>query len=368
MALTQQQRDQYITSLFSRTGPISVEQAKQNWDSMNTEGGGASWDDVYARLNAKSDADLIGSATAHGQHLESDVRGGNALERALQSPWTYVLPGLGLSAAGMGWVGTGLGATAGETLAPWGTGEAVSGTYGVGTGATELGVGGAGVGYGGAEALTTPIGQGSGVAYGGAAGTAAEGAGSAAGAAGTGAATIAKGTALSRILAGSGTSDDYLQLAGQVGPSLLSAYGSKVQADQFGNLANRYESYGAPYRQNLADITNDPSKFYDSPGATKATDAILRRLSIAGNPAGNPYSQALGVDALYKEYGTERDRQAGYGGLTAYNQATPGLAAGAIGAQGTVYSDLGYGVGNVLAPKKTLAQQLAEYKAAGGMI
>lgn len=234
------------------------------------------------------------------------------------APLAMMAGGAGLSALGAG------------AVAPWGAGEAVSG------------------------------------AYGGAAGTAAEGAGSAA--AGTTVGTVAKGTALSRILAGSGTSDDYLQVVGQVGPSLLSAYGSKVQADRYGDLAGRYEGYGAPYRQNLADITNDPSKFYDSPGATKATDAILRRLSIAGNPAGNPYSQALGIDALYKEYGTERDRQAGYGGLTAYSNAAPGLAAGAINAQGSIYGDIGYGIGNVLSPKKTLAQQLAEYKAAGGVI
>ena len=184
---------------------------------------------------------------------------------------------------------------------------------------------------------------------------------------GTGAGTAATGTALSRILDGSSQgSGDYLSVAGQVLPAALSAYGSYQQSQDMQDLAKRYEGYGAPYRQTLADISQDPNKFYESPTATKATDAILRRLSVAGNPAGNPYSQALGVDALYKEYGAERDRLAGFGGLTQYNSAAPGAAAGAINAQGSIYSDLGYGLGNVLSPKPTLAQQLAQYKAAGG--
>jgi hypothetical protein len=149
-------------------------------------------------------------------------------------------------------------------------------------------------------------------------------------------------------------------------PAALSAYGSYAQSQELGDLAKRYEGYGAPYRQTLADISADPSKFYDSPTATKATDAILRKLSIAGNPAGNPYSQALGVDALYKEYGAERDRLAGFGGLTQYNAAAPAAATGAINAQGSIYGDIGYGIGNVMNPKPTLAQQLAQYRAAGG--
>jgi hypothetical protein len=177
-----------------------------------------------------------------------------------------------------------------------------------------------------------------------------------------GAIAAATGTALSRIIAGKGTTQDYLELAGQVGPSLFSAYGSSKQADAYSDLAKQYISMGKPYRDELSRISADPNAFYTSPTATKATESVLQRLSAThGNPAGSPYAQALTVDALYDQYGAERDRLAGYGGLTAYNSAAPGAASNAIGAKGTVYGDLGYGAGNVLNPppkQMTLADLL----------
>src|SRR3990167_7049674 len=179
----------------------------------------------------------------------------------------------------------------------------VAGVYAGGAGAAgaQAGEGTYGAGYGVGNATTAgTVGGGSAVSVGGgvsggagigatAEGTVGAGAGAGAGGGiGTAAGTAATGTALSRILDGSGTSEDYLSVTGQVLPAALSAYGSYAQSQEMGDLAKRYEAYGAPYRQNLADISADPSKFYDSPGATKATDAILRKLSIAGNPAGNP--------------------------------------------------------------------------------
>ena len=173
---------------------------------------------------------------------------------------------------------------------------------------------------------------------------------------------VATGTALSRIIGGNGTTQDYLELAGQVGPSLISAYGSGKQADAYSDLANKYMAMGAPYRDELSRISADPNAFYTSPTATKATESVLQRLSSQyGNPAGNPYAQALTVDALYDQYGAERDRLAGYGGLTQYASAAPGAASQAIGAKGTVYGDLGYGVGSALNPppkQMTLAELL----------
>lgn len=310
----------------------------------------------------------------------------------------FVIPalagGIGLGAAGLGPLagaggattaasgGFGLGEAAGGMAAP----EAVAAgaAPATATGGAALTSGGEGLGYGGTAAAPAPTTFGMAPGETGAfdqfgsanvpstAGTGVTGAtvfgGTGSNAMGaTGSAAATSGTALSRILAGSGTTPDYLSVGGAIVPAALSAYGSKVQADKLGELAGRYEAYGAPYRQTLADISTDPSKFYNSPAATKATDAILRRLSVRGNPAGDPYSQALGIDALYKEYGAERDRLAGYGGLTQYNAATPGLASGAIGAQGAIYSDIGYGLGNVLNPKPTLAQQLAQFKYAGGL-
>ena len=174
--------------------------------------------------------------------------------------------------------------------------------------------------------------------------------------------TTAGGTALSRILGGTATESDYLELAGQVGPSVLSAIGSKQQADASKALSDKLFAMGEPYRNKLLEITNDPSKFYDSPAATKATESVLQRLSAThGNPAGSPYAQQLTIDALFDNIGEERDRLAGHGGLINYNAAAPGAATNAIDAKGSIYSDIGYGVGNVLNPppkQMTLADLL----------
>ena len=187
---------------------------------------------------------------------------------------------------------------------------------------------------------------------------------------GTAAAGVGGATALQRILSGNGTDADYLSVIGQVAPSLLSAYGSSQQADDYKELADKYMAMGAPYRDELARISADPNAFYTSPTATKATEAVLQRLSSQyGNPAGNPYAQSLTIDALYDKYGSERDRLAGYGGLTQYNAAAPGAAGTAINAEGSVYGDIGYGIGNVMNPQQqTLAQLLRQYGVQGGSV
>jgi hypothetical protein len=177
--------------------------------------------------------------------------------------------------------------------------------------------------------------------------------------------TAASGTALSRILGGSGTTDDYLQVLGQVGPAALSAYGSANIAGDYKDLANKYMAMGEPYGNELQRISNDPNAFYTSPQATGATERILQRLSVSGNPAGSGYSQALATDALYDQYGKERDRLAGYGGLTAYNSAAPSASGAAINAKGSIYGDIGAGLGEVFNPKPSLAQLLRQY---GGAI
>ena len=188
-------------------------------------------------------------------------------------------------------------------------------------------------------------------------------------AAGTAAGTTASGTALSRILAGGGTDADWLQVIGQAGPSVLSAIGSYSQAGDYKDLAEKYMAMGAPYRDEVSRISADPNAFYSGPQATKATESVLQRLSAThGNPAGSPFAQSLTIDALYDQYGRERDRLAGFGGLTQYNAAAPGASAAGIGAQGAVLGDIGYGIGNVLNPQPSLAQLLRQYGVSGGSV
>ena len=190
----------------------------------------------------------------------------------------------------------------------------------------------------------------------------------------TGAAST--GTALSRILNGTATSDDYLRLAGQIGPSLLSAYGSNKQANAQERLAAEYRGMGAPYRSRLADLYANPSSFLTSPEVQipvqQGTDATARALSVQGNPAGSGRAlseiQNYASNQLFGRLGQEKDRLAGFGGLSAYNAAAPGAANAAINAQGQVYGDLGYGVGQALNPQQqSLAALLKQYQVQQGL-
>lgn len=264
--------------------------------------------------------------------------------------------GSGLSAGAGGATGITAGtATGGIGGGALGSGLTAGGTTAAGAGTAAAGAGALGSGFFGSETAYPVVGG----------ETAAAGAGAA-----TSAATQAAGsTALQRILSGNGTSADYLSVLGQAAPSLLSAYGSYQQAGDYKDLAEKYMAMGAPYRNELARISADPNAFYTSPTATKATESVLQRLSAThGNPAGSPYAQALTVDALYDQYGSERDRLAGYGGLTAYNSAAPSAAGTAINAAGSVYGDIGYGIGNVMNPQQSLAQLLKQYGVQGGSV
>lgn len=149
---------------------------------------------------------------------------------------------------------------------------------------------------------------------------------------------------------------------GKLLPAGLGMYASNQQANKLSELAQKYQDFGAPYRQQLADISANPDNFYNSLGAQKATDAVLNKLSIGGNPAGSANKQALTIDSLYDQYGKERDRLAGFGGLTNYNQAAPNLEAQAIGANANMWNAAGAGLNDIFNPKTSLADLLKQGK------
>jgi len=184
------------------------------------------------------------------------------------------------------------------------------------------------------------------------------------------------GSALSKIIAGEGGLEEWMKLGGQVLPSLISAYGSQKQANAQGDLADRYFGMGAPYRGRLEALYADPGAFLSSPEVQipvqQGTDATARALSVQGNPAGSGRAlqeiQNYSANQLFGKLGQEKDRLAGFGGLTAYNQAAPVAAQNAITAQGTVYGDLGYGVGQVLNPQQQSLQSiLKQYNLSQGL-
>lgn len=159
------------------------------------------------------------------------------------------------------------------------------------------------------------------------------------------------------------------QLLGKLLPGLLGAYGAKEQSNDYEALAREYMAMGAPYRDKLASLYANPGAFLTSPEVQvpvdQATSSLARALSVGGNPIGSGNAlqeiQNFSANQLFGRLGQEKDRLAGFGGLSSYNQAAPGASGAAINAQGGVYDALGATAANVFDPPKTLAQTLAEF-------
>ena len=158
-----------------------------------------------------------------------------------------------------------------------------------------------------------------------------------------------------------------MQMLGRLGGSLLGAIGSSNQARALQNLSGQYAGYGAPYRAMLAQSYADPAGFLkNSPdiqaAVSQGTDALARSLSTGGNPTGSGAAlqqlQNYATQGLYGQLGNERNRLANFGGLSNFNAASPGLATGAIQAQGDVLNAIGSGISSATNPPTTLEQAL----------
>lgn len=141
----------------------------------------------------------------------------------------------------------------------------------------------------------------------------------AAGAAGAGGAS--GGTSLGNWLRSQGLniSDDALKLMGSGASTLLGLYGADKQASTLKDLADREMSIRQPFIDATKSMMADPGSYYASAPAMGATDAVLRRLSVNGNPAGNPSD--LAKAAAYN--------------LGGYNESLRTLGGLALGSAGT---------------------------------
>ena len=164
--------------------------------------------------------------------------------------------------------------------------------------------------------------------------------------------------ALARIIAGTATTADWLSVGGTAGATGLGLIGANAQSDAMTKLASQFAEYGAPYRAQLASISQDPNQFYNSPTGQGALNAVLQKLSVGGNPAGDPYKQALATSSLYDKYSQERGLLGTLGGLSAYNAAAPGMAGTAAGTQSKIYDVLGYGLNQATQPKNDMLSLL----------
>lgn len=200
-----------------------------------------------------------------------------------------------------------------------------------------------------------------------------------------GAATSASGFA--KYLDGTATADDWLSLLGKAAPGVIGAFAADSQTKAINDLAaqqktqyDEYKGFGAPYRTKLTDLYADPSTFLTSKEVQtpvqQGSDIMARSLSMTGNPTGSGNAlqqlQSYSADQLFGKLGQEKDRLAGYGGLTAYNQAAAGSAGNqtlnlaGLQSGANVWNAAGAAANNIFNPPKSYAQQMAEWRSMGG--
>lgn len=186
---------------------------------------------------------------------------------------------------------------------------------------------------------------------------------------GIGASSLASGgSALSRLLDGTATSADYLQLAGGVGSSLLGVAGSNAQADAYGNVADKYLALGAPYRAKLLETYAPGYSIADSPDFKNALDvgaqAAARATSAKyGNPVDNPGAYAemqkyISGSLALPQLNTTRSQLGTFGQLgTNIAGANDTQAAGQTSG---IYNSIGTGLYNLTQPQSPVTGALSK--------
>lgn len=191
---------------------------------------------------------------------------------------------------------------------------------------------------------------------GGAAAAGATGLGSASGGV-SGAAGGATGSALGSALNGAATTADWLRLAGLGAGVGLGMYGSGQQADALRDIANQSRADRAPFLATANKYLTDPNAFLEGPGKS-SMDAILRSLSVKGNPASMPSSLDLAADASMRNW-LNATTSLGNLGLSGEDTRAM-LGSQAAGADAAGLNALGYGIGQATNPPVTLDQLLRQ--------
>jgi len=181
---------------------------------------------------------------------------------------------------------------------------------------------------------------------------------------------LKSGSSAKMIADALGISEGAVGLLGKLAATGLGIFGANQQQESQARLAREFAEYGAPYRARLAESYADPAAFLaNSPDIKAAVDlgttATARALSTGGNPTGSGHAlteiQDYATKGLYGRLGQERDRLAGFGGLTAYNAAAPGAAKDATAAESGVPNAIGAGINSITAPIKTTYQTMMDF-------
>ena len=143
-------------------------------------------------------------------------------------------------------------------------------------------------------------------------------------------------------------------------PAGLGALASSNQTDKLTALSDKYSAMGQPYRDKLSALYADPSTFLNSDAVRipvqQGTDMLARSLSTRGNPTGSGNAltelQKYSSGQLFDRLGQEKDRLAGFGGLSAYSGAAPQAATNAINSSANTYNAIGAGAADIFNPKQ----------------
>jgi hypothetical protein len=249
--------------------------------------------------------------------------------------------GLGLNLGMEGTLGGGLGTAAGGS--------------GLGLATPTLGAGAAGGEFALGSGALSGAGAGAGLTAGGALG----GGGSLL--SGLGSLASNAGSAVSGLgssFAPTGNTD-LSKLLGALLPAGLGYLGADSQANAMKDIYNQTRADRMPALNAYNSALQNPNTFYQSAPAMGAVDAVLRKLSVNGNPAANPgsLSQAAAYNlGGYNDY-LRGLTPAAFG--TANTEANVGM--NQAGADAGKYNSIGYGLGQYFNPQPNLNDLLKNF-------
>lgn len=145
---------------------------------------------------------------------------------------------------------------------------------------------------------------------------------------------------------GNGTGLNLGNVIAGLGQAGLGWLGADKQADALTGIYNQTRADRMPALSAFNAALNDPNSFYNSAPAMGATDAVLRRLSVQGNPAANP--GLLSQAAAYNLGGYNDYLRALSGPAFGTTNSEINVATGAAGAQGQGLNALGFGLNTAL--------------------
>lgn len=184
----------------------------------------------------------------------------------------------------------------------------------------------------------------------------------------------AGGTALSKLLDGSASASDFLELAGKLAGPAIGAIASNRQANSFEDLANKYMDFGAPSRARY-EASYAPGFSMDmDPGYKDALDSttksFLHKASVTGNPVDSPnaWQQTLtdvNSKFAYPALQDYRKTNASSGGLATFAAAAPGMETSAINSTRGIYDSIGAGAADIFNPPKSMVDLMRELRRGG---